>query len=149
MLLYHQSVCLFVPSSLTRAYIGCGLLRSLFSSWTRNRLYCIQTGRFHSFPALFRFTSKLIYLRHTALTYKPFALRILDVWDTHKQTLGTLGIDPVIGNVQQAGPVSTDGDECFLTCCVKTELFPASESYRLTITTKKVPQTNFCNELRS
>ena len=59
----------------------------------------------------------------------------MDVWDVHKPTLLSLGIDPIIGNVSNRGLLP---DESTVTCCVKAQLFPNPESYRLTISSDRV-----------
>jgi hypothetical protein len=63
---------------------------------------------------------------------------ILDIWDVHKPQLALLGIDPTIGNVKPNNTEVTEDNENKLTCCVKSQLFPSSESYRLTISPTKV-----------
>jgi hypothetical protein len=63
---------------------------------------------------------------------------ILDIWDAHKSQLSLLGIDPTIGNVKPNNTGVIEDNENKLTCCVKTQLFSSSESYRLTISTSKV-----------
>ncbi|EFX70985.1 hypothetical protein DAPPUDRAFT_228128 [Daphnia pulex] len=63
---------------------------------------------------------------------------ILDIWDVHKPQLALLGIDPTIGNVKPNNTEVTEENENKLTCCVKSQLFPSSESYRLTISPTKI-----------
>lgn len=67
--------------------------------------------------------------------------RIMDIWDVHKPTLLSLGIDPIIGNVSNRGLLP---DESTVTCCVKAQLFPNPESYRLTISSDRI--TIICSD---
>ena len=60
----------------------------------------------------------------------------LDIWDAHKPTLVLLGIDPVIGNIGVNTPGSSAGNSVI--CCVKADIFPNQDSYRLTIASDKV-----------
>lgn len=70
--------------------------------------------------------------------YKLFFSRILDIWDAHKIPFTALGIAPILGDVKS----STTDEECEnrIVCCVKSQLFPTNESYRLTISSEKVGQ---------
>lgn len=69
---------------------------------------------------------------NNSLTYYT---RVMDIWDVNKPKLLSLGIDPVIGNVSNRGVLP---DESSVICCVKAQLFPYPESYRLTISSDKV-----------
>ncbi|XP_032789539.2 uncharacterized protein LOC116926709 [Daphnia magna] len=63
---------------------------------------------------------------------------ILDIWDAHKAPLSLLGINPIIGNVKPNNTTTTDDNDSRLTCCIKAQLFPGPESYRLTISSSKI-----------
>lgn len=71
---------------------------------------------------------------------------ILDIWDAHKAPLSLLGINPIIGNVKPNNTTTTDDNDSRLTCCIKAQLFPGPESYRLTISSSKVTSSlHFCS----
>ena len=69
---------------------------------------------------------------------------ILDIWDAHKSQLSALGIDPTIGNVKPNDTTVVEDEENRVTCCVKAQLFPCGESYRLSISSSKVKHTFVC-----
>jgi len=65
--------------------------------------------------------------------------KIMDIWDVHKPTLLSFGIDPIIGNVSNRG---TSAHESSVICSVNAQMFANPESYRLSVSSDQITITS-------
>ena len=63
----------------------------------------------------------------------------MDIWDVHKPTLLSFGIDPIIGNVSNRG---TSAHESSVICSVNAQMFANPESYRLSVSSDQITITS-------